>query len=68
MNGLTLVLLLALQLLQDNSQAINLIRQPVNSSHSSDTVIINNHPIEPLSHWYTHSLQNMSKTFQFDKR
>ena len=55
--------MLAQELLHHNSQPINLVKQPIDSS----TVITNNHPYEPLSR-YTHSLQNASKTFQFEQK
>lgn len=57
--------MLALEFLWHNSQPINLVRQTVDSSYSSDAVITNIHPSEPLSCWGTHSLQNVNKTFQF---
>ena len=57
-------LALALELLWRDPPPINLVRQPVDSSFSSGTGITNNHPDKPLSHWYTHSLQDVSEIFQ----
>lgn len=55
--------MLALELLHHNSQPINLVRQPIDSS----TVITNNHFYEPLSR-YTHSFKNVRKPFQSEQK